>query len=247
MPDLKVENKKENPALKVEEMARAGLHFGHRKFRLHPKMKPYIFTIRNSISIIDLEKTAEKITETLDFIKNLVSEGKTLLLVGTKIQVKEMVKEIANECGILYVNEKWLRGTFTNFDIINKRISYYRSLEQKITSGELEKYTKKERAKFNQELLKLKSKLEGIKTMEKLPDAIFVLDIDKDEIAVKEAKKKNIKVIGIVDTISDPSTVDYMIPANDDATSSVKFILDRVKEVILKARKEAPKTKTEKE
>lgn len=230
----------------IEEMAKAGLHFGHRKFRLHPKMKPYVFGIRNSISLIDLEKTAEKLTEALKFIRSLVMEGKTLLLVGTKIQVKGITKQMAEECGLPYINEKWLRGTFTNFEIIKKRIDYFRSLEQKIAGGELEKYTKKEKINFGKELERLRSKLEGIKTMDKLPDAIFILDIVKDAVAVKEALAKKVKIIGIADTASDPSKIDYPIPANDDAASSVKYILEAVKREVLDAKLKHPKAEPEK-
>ncbi len=235
---METQNKAE---LNIEEMAKAGLHFGHRKFRLHPKMKPFVFGIRNSISLIDLEKTAEKMVEALDYIRSLVLEGKTLILVGTKIQTKDSVKKIAEECGLPYVNEKWLRGTFTNFEVIKKRIDYFRSLEQKIVAGELDKYTKKEQVMFGKQLERLRSRLEGIKSIERLPDAIFVLDIAKDAVAVKEARGKNIKVIGIADTSSDPSVIDYAIPANDDAVSSIKYILERMKEVILEAKENRPK------
>jgi len=223
-----------------EEMAKAGLHLGHRTSKINPKMKPYLFGARNAVHIIDLEKTAEKLKEALKFIQGIVSEGKTLLLIGTKIQVKDLVEALAKECGLPYVNERWLGGTFTNFETIKKRIEYFKDLENKKTSGELEKYTKKERAKIDKELKELQLKFGGIKNLKELPDAIFVLDMKKDNLAVKEAREKGIKVIGICDTNVDPTLADYPIPANDDARSAVEYILGKLKEVILKTN---PKSK----
>lgn len=222
--------------LDTEEMARAGLHFGHRTSRIHPKMMPYLYGARNTVHIIDLEKTKEKFEEALKFIQGLISGNKILLLVGTKIQVKEAVKNIALELNLPYVNERWLGGTFTNFAVMRKRIEYFKELERKKSGGELEKYTKKERAKIDEELKDLGTKFGGIKDLERLPDAIFVLDMKKDVLAVKEAKMKGIKVIGISDTNIDPTLADYPIPANDDAVPSVKYILEKVKEVILKVK-----------
>lgn len=225
---------KGNFQLDIEEMAKMGLHFGHRTSRVHPKMEPYLYGVRNTVHIIDLEKTKEKLKEALKFIQELISENKILLLVGTKIQAKNLVKEMAKELNLPYIAERWLGGTFTNFGVIRKRIEYFKDLEKKKTEGELEKYTKKERAKIDQELRDLEIKLGGIKNLEKLPDAIFVLDMKKDALAVKEARQMGVKVIGISDTNVDPTLADYPIPANDDAISSVKYILEKVKEIILK-------------
>ena len=222
--------------LDIEEMAKAGLHFGHRTSKVHPKMEPYLYGIRNTVHIIDIEKTAEKLKEALKFIQELISENKILLLVGTKIQVKDLIESVAKDCSLPYVTNRWLGGTFTNFETILKRIEYFKDLEKKRAEGELEKYTKKEKAEIDQELKKLEIKFGGIKNLEKLPDAIFVLDMKKDALAVKEARMKGIKVIGISDSNTDPTLADYPIPANDDAISSVKYILEKVKEVILKAR-----------
>jgi len=222
--------------LDIKEMAQAGLAFGHRTSRLHPKMEPYLAEIKNTVHIIDLEKTAEKLKSALKFIQELISQNKTLLLVGTKIQVKKLVKEMADECGLAYVNERWVGGTFTNFEVIKKRIEYFKNLEKEKERGELEKYTKKEKRKINEQIEKLKIKFGGIKNLEKLPDAIFVLDMKKDHLAVKEARMKGIKVVAIADTNVDPSLADYPIPANDDAVSSVKYILDKTKKVIKKAK-----------
>lgn len=231
--------KKDILELNVEEMAQAGLHFGHRTSSVHPKMKPYIFGTRGGVHILDLDKTKEKFQEVLKFIEDLISESKTLLLVGTKIQIKTLVEKMAEECDLPYVSERWLGGTFTNFNSFLKRIEYYKNLEEQKKGGGLEKYTKKEQASFGKEIKDLEIKFKGIKNLQKLPDAIFVCNMKQDKLAVKEAKMKGIKVIGISDTNIDPSQADLFIPANDDAISSVKYILEKVKAVILKAK---PKT-----
>jgi len=222
--------------LDTEEMARAGLHFGHKTSRVHPKMMPYLDGVRNTIHIIDIEKTKEKLSEALRFIQQLISENKILLIVGTKVQVKGLVKGLVQELALPYVTERWLGGTFTNFETIRKRVEYFKDLERKKKAGELEKYTKKERAKIDQELRDLEIKFGGIKDLERLPDAILVLDMKKDDLAVKEARMKGIKVIAISHSNTDPTLADYPIPANDDAISSVKYILDKVAEVIKKTK-----------
>ena len=231
--------------LEVDEMAQAGLHFGHRTSKVHPKMKPYIFGVRGSVHIMDLDKTKEKLQEVLEFIGKLISENKILLLVGTKIQTKDLVKKTAQDCGLPYVSERWLGGTFTNFSAVLKRIEYYKNLEKQKAEGELEKNTKKEQANFDKQLQDLEVKFGGVKDLQRLPDAIFVCDMRKDKLAVKEAKMKNVKVIGISDTNTDPNQADFFIPANDDAISSVKYILDKVKETILKTKSEVRSTKSE--
>ena len=227
----------------IEEMTQAGVHLGHRTSRFHPKMKPYLFGTRNTTHVIDLEKTAEKLNQALEFISQIISEGKVLLLVGTKIQAKDMVKTTAEECQLPFISERWLGGTFTNFETIKKRIDYFKDLEKKKIQGELEKYTKKERIDIDKELRNLEIKVGGIKNLTKLPEAIFVMDMRKDNLAIKEAKNKNVKVIAIADTNVDPSNADYPIPANDDATSSLAYILGKVKEVVLKNK---PKTEDNK-
>jgi len=233
----KEDMEKENPFnLNVEEMARAGLHFGHKTSKVHPKMFPFIFGVRNTVHIIDLEKTKQKFEEALKFIQELVSQNKVILFVGTKPQIKDLVKEIATELGYPYVNERWLGGTFTNFEVIKKRAEYLKDLEKKKAEGFFEKYIKRERAEIEKKIQKLEKKFGGIKNLEKLPDAIFVCDMVKDKLAVKEARRKGVKIIAISDTNADPTLADYPIPANDDAISSVKYILEKVKEVILKAK-----------
>jgi small subunit ribosomal protein S2 len=199
-------------------------------------MKPFLAGVKNTIHIIDLEKTAQKLKEALKFIQELTSENKILLIVGTKIQIKDLVKEVATELNLPYANERWLGGTFTNFEVIKKRIDYFKDLEKKMAEGAFEKYTKKEKAKIEQEIKDLEIKFGGLRNLERLPDAIFVLDMIKDETAIREAKRKGIKIIGIAHTNVDPSLADYPIPASDDAISSVKYILEKVKEAILKTK-----------
>jgi small subunit ribosomal protein S2 len=222
--------------LSVEEMAEAGVNFGHRVSRLHPKMKPYITGVKNNIHIIDLEKTAKELEKALKFIEKLVSEGKTILFVGTKIQIRGQIKAIADECKFPYVAERWLGGMFTNFETISKRVGYFKDLEAKRISGEFEKYTKKERMKIDKELKILKTKFEGVKNMIKLPEAVIVFGADKDITCIREAKIKAIKIIALCDTNINPEIADYPIPANDDALSSVQYILDKIKEAILNSK-----------
>jgi small subunit ribosomal protein S2 len=229
---------KEDIKLETEEMAKAGLHFGHKTSKLHPKMLPYIFGARNNIHIIDLEKTKEKLKEALNFIQELIKEKKVILIVGTKIQLRELVKEFANQFNFPYINYRWLGGTFTNFNVIKKRVEYLKELEEKKEKGEFEKYTKKEKMILEKKFLKLKDKFEGIKNLEKLPDAVLILDMEKERLAVKEARKMGIKIIAISHTNVDPTLADFPIPANDDAISSVEYILDKIKEAILKVKKD---------
>jgi small subunit ribosomal protein S2 len=233
---MEEKTKKSEFKLNAEDMAQAGLHFGHRTSKVNPKMQPYIFGVRNGLHIIDLEKTIEKLEETLKFIQKLVMENKVILIVGTKIQAAELIKEISKECNLFYVTERWLGGTFTNFETILKRIESFRDLELKKSSGELDKYTKKERAIFDKKLNNFEIKFGGMKSITKLPDAIIVLDMKKDALAVKEARAKGIKIIAIAHTNVDPRLADYPIPANDDSASSLKYILEKIKEAILKVR-----------
>jgi len=231
--------------LSVEEMAKAGLQFGHKKSKVHPKMKPYIFGVRNTIFIIDLERTKDKFEAALDYLKTLVAQGKTILMVGTKAQSKKLINEAAVATGMPYVNERWLGGTFTNFKIIKKRLDYFNGLERKVAAGEFEKYTKKEQANIQKEIKTLQKKFGGIKMMDKIPDAIFVVDMQKDKLAAKEARENGIKVIGVTDINIDPDTADYPIIANDDSVSSLKYILEQVKGAILEGKKSAAEPPTE--
>jgi small subunit ribosomal protein S2 len=238
MAQTKDKNKKLNFEIDPLEMVKAGLHFGHKTSSIHPKIKPFLFGARGGVHIFDVEKTSEKLKEALEFIQTTISEGKTMLLVGTKIQARRIVEETAKECGLPYVVERWLGGTFTNFETLKKRIDYFKDLENKKLTGELEKYTKKERADFDKELEILRMKFEGLRNLKALPDVIFLADMKKDILAVREAKIKGLKIIGIADTNIDPTLADYPILANDDAMPGIRFILDKIKEVVLKSKPE---------
>jgi len=216
-----------------EEMIKAGLGFGHKKSKLHPKMKDYVAKQKDKIYLIDLEKTAEKLGEALDFIKQVKQEGKTILFVGTKMAARDLVEETAKACNCPFVNERWIGGTFTNFKEIRKRINYFKDLESKTKDSDFEKnYVKKERLSIQKELERMNAKFRGIKEMEELPAAVFALSADQESIAIKEAKKIGIKIVAVVDTDTDPTGIDYPIPANDDAFSSIEYILNKVQEVL---------------
>jgi len=224
--------------INIEEMEKAGVGFGHKVSKLHPKMKQYVSGIKNNVHIFDLEKTAQELEKALAFISKLASEGKTIAFIGTKIQIRGLVQSAAQDSGMPYVTERWLGGTFTNFETIQKRVAYFKDLEKKRETGELAKYTKKERLDFDKEIDALKVKFEGIRNMSKLPDAVLICGLDKDLTCAKEAKIKGIKIISIVDTNLNPDIVDYSIPANDDAISSVSYILNLVKNCIINSRME---------
>lgn len=227
----------------IQEMMQTGMHLGHKTSKLNPKMSDFILGIRNTVHVIDLEKTAQELELALKFIEDLTKKGGNLLLVGTKTPLKDLVKKTAQECDRPYVTERWLGGAFTNFDVIIKRAQYFKDLLRQQEEGKFEKYTKKERIKIEKEINDLRGKFDGLKDLTKLPEAIFVCDAVKDGLALKEARMKGIKTIAIVDTNADPSLVDYPIPANDDAISAVSYILDQVKGVILKNKSEASNPK----
>lgn len=217
----------------IEEMMKAGLHFGHRTSRTHPKMKQYISGVRSTVHIIDLEKTKEKLDEALQVLKEWRAEGKVILFVGTKIQMRIILTETAKALGYPYVVNRWIGGTLTNFDGISKRLEHFLELERQKKEGELDKYTKKERLEIDKELGTLEMKFGGIKELEKLPDAVFMIDADENVLAIREAKAVNIPVVAITDTNINPETVTYPIPANDDALSSVTYLLEKIKEALL--------------
>lgn len=218
------------------EMLKAGVHFGHKKSLWNPKMSPYIFTTRNGIHVLDLEKTKKKLDEALDFAKKTAAAGGTILFVGTKRQAKEEVKEAAESCGMPYVVTRWLGGTFTNFRTIQRTIKKMDRLERMIADDEIKKYTKKEQLMIAREVEKMKTFFSGIKEMKKLPEAIFVLDAKYDHIPVEEARQTKVKVIGLVDTNSDPSKVDYLIPSNDDAIKVIALMTEIMAEAIKEGR-----------
>jgi small subunit ribosomal protein S2 len=223
-------------SLDLEEMAGVGVQFGHKVSKLHPKMKQFVSGIKNNVHVFDLEKTAKSMEKAMDFVSRLVADGKSIVFVGTKIQLKGLVQSAAEECEIPYVTERWLGGTFTNFETIQKRVTYFKELETKKATGGLEKYTKKERLNFDKEIALLKNKFDGIKNMSKLPDAVVIFGLDKDITCAKEAKKKGIKIVALCDTNVNPDIADYAIPSNDDAISAVKYIAVKIKETILNSK-----------
>ena len=219
------------------ELLKSGAHFGHTTSRWNPKMKPYIYTVRNNIHILDLEKTKKSLNKAMEFAKQTASKGGNILFVGTKRQSKDIIKHSAESCGMPFVNVRWLGGTFTNFRTIQRTIRKLERLEGLKASGELEsKYTKKERLLIEREIEKMKKLFEGIQNMKKLPEAIFVTDVKHDNIAVKEAKKSKLKVIGLVDTNSNPQDLDYAIPCNDDATKAIQLMCTALAEAVNEGR-----------
>ena|SRR3989338_1323067 len=215
------------------ELLKSGAHFGHSTARWNPKMKPYIFTVRNNIHILDLEKTRQRMLVAASFVSDTVAMGGTILFVGTKRQSKDIIKKVAEQAGQPYINVRWLGGTFTNFKTIQRTVRKLEKLRELKTSGELEsRYTKKERLLVVREIEKLEKLFEGIQGMRKLPEAIFVADINYDDISVAEARKVKVKVVGVVDSNSDPSKVDYPIPCNDDATRAIELIATVIGEAV---------------
>lgn len=222
--------------ISMKQLLEAGVHFGHQTRRWNPKMKRYIFTERNGIYIIDLQKTVKKVEEAYNFTKNLAAEGGKILFVGTKKQAQDSVKEEAVRSGMYYVNQRWLGGTLTNFETIQKRIKRLKDIEKMQENGTFEVLPKKEVVQLKKELERLEKFLGGIKDMKDLPDALFIIDPRKERIAVAEAHKLNIPIIGIVDTNCDPDEIDVVIPANDDAIRTVKLLTSKMADAILEAK-----------
>jgi small subunit ribosomal protein S2 len=220
----------------MKQLLEAGVHFGHQTRRWNPKMAPYIFTERNGIYIIDLQKTVKKVEEAYNFVRDLATQGQTMLFVGTKKQAQEAVKEEAIRCDMFYVNERWLGGMLTNFQTIQKRINRLRELEDMETKGMFEVLPKKEVITLRHEMERLQKFLGGIKNMHKLPGALFIIDPRKERIAVAEARNLGIPIVGIVDTNCDPDEIDYVIPGNDDAIRAVKLLTAKVADAILEGR-----------
>jgi small subunit ribosomal protein S2 len=224
--------------LAMKDLLEAGVHFGHQTKRWNPKMKPYIFGERSGIYILDLGKTVRMFKTAEDFVRQLAAEGKTVLFVGTKRQAQDVIAEEATRAGMYYVNERWLGGLLTNFTTIQRSIARLRDLEAMASDGRYEFMPKKEIARAEKEKRKLLKNLEGIRNMSRLPDALFVVDTRKEKIAVDEARKLKIPVIGIVDTNCDPDEVDFAIPGNDDALRAIRLFAARVADVILDGRGE---------
>jgi small subunit ribosomal protein S2 len=223
-------------SISVKQLLEAGAHFGHLTGHWHPRMKSYIFTQRNGIHIIDLEQTVGMMDKACAYIRDLVSNGQSILFVGTKKQAQEIVEEETKRCGMYYVNQRWLGGMLTNFGTIQSRIDYLVRLEDRKNKGELDYLSKKEKMKVEKEIARLNKLLGGFKEMTNLPGAIFVIDPTKEKIALAEAKKVGIPIVAIVDTNCDPTGIDYLIPANDDAIKAIKLICSKVADSVLEGK-----------
>lgn len=219
-----------NYVVPLEELLEAGAHFGHQARRWNPKMAPYIYTSRDGVHIFDLVKTQQGLETACQFGEELGKQGKTLLMVGTKRQAQAIIKEEAQKAGAFYMSERWLGGVMTNWSEIKKRIDLLVEMQQKRDSGEYAKYTKRENVLIDRQIAQLTRFLGGLVGLSGLPDALFIVDIHKEVAAVKEARAKDIPVVGMVDTNSDPTLVDYVIPVNDDAVRSVKLVVGKIAE-----------------
>src|SRR5918996_1613026 len=220
----------------MKDLLEAGVHFGHQTKRWNPKMKGYIFGERNGIYILDLNKTVKLFREAEEYVTNLAAEGKTILFVGTKRQAQDVISEEAQRCGMFFINQRWLGGLLTNFTTIQRSLGRLRDLESMATDGRYDTLSKKEIARNEKEKRKLLKNLEGIQQMSRLPDAIFVVDTRKEKIAVDEARKLKIPVIGIVDTNCDPDEVDFVIPGNDDALRAIRLFASKIADAVTSGR-----------
>jgi len=220
----------------IKQLLEAGAHFGHQTGRWHPRMKNYIFTKRNGIHIIDLEKTAVMLDKACAFIREIVSQGETILFVGTKKQAQESVAEEAKRCGMYYVNLRWLGGMLTNFATIQARVDQLVRLEDQNARGELGRLTKKEAGKITDKIAHLNMQMGGFKEMTRLPGALFIVDPTKEKIALAEGKRMSIPVVAIVDTNCNPEEIDHIIPANDDAIRAVKLICSKIADAVLEGK-----------
>jgi small subunit ribosomal protein S2 len=223
-------------AIALKDLLEAGVHFGHQTKRWNPKMKEYIFGERNGIYIMDLGKTLKLFRDAEEFVSRLASEGRTILFVGTKRQAKDVIAEEALRCGMYFVNERWLGGLLTNFATIQRSLGRLRDIEAMATDGRYDTLSKKEIARNEKERKKLQKNLEGIRGMARLPDAVFIVDTKKEQIAVDEARKLKIPVIGIVDTNCDPDEVDFVIPGNDDALRAIRLFASRMADAVMNGR-----------
>jgi small subunit ribosomal protein S2 len=221
--------------ISMKQLLEAGVHFGHQTRRWNPKMARYIFTERNGIYIIDLQKTVKKVDEAYNFVRELAATGGKMLFVGTKKQAQESVAEEAARCGMYYINQRWLGGTLTNFSTIQKRVARLHQLNKMENDGTFELLPKKEVILLRKEMERLEKFLGGISEMKRLPDAMFVIDPRKERIAVAEARKLGIPIVGIVDTNCDPDEIDYVIPGNDDAIRAVKLLTGKIADAIMEA------------
>lgn len=220
----------------MKELLEAGVHFGHRTQRWNPKMEPYIYTARKGIYIINLQESLRLLEIAYNFVRDKAAEGATFLFVGTKRQAQDIIREEATRCGAFYVNNRWLGGLLTNFKTIKKRIDRLVELEELEESGRLDELPKKEQAKLKRELTKLRKNLGGVKSMERVPDVLYIVDPRKEKIAVAEANILGIPTVAIVDTNCDPDDIDYVIPGNDDAIRAIRLITSKIADAIIEGR-----------
>ena len=225
-----------SPVVTMKALLESGVHFGHRTNKWNPKMRQFIFTERNGIHIIDLQQTVNLLDDAYNFVRDRVSEGGTVLFVGTKRQAQDTIQEESQRCGMPYVNERWLGGTITNWFTIQKRIFELERLERMRDSGELDLLTKKEGLMIEREIERLEHRLSGIRTMKRLPDILFVVDISREDTAVHEANLKDIPVIAMVDTNCDPKNIDYVIPSNDDAIRAIKLLVGKMADAVMEGK-----------
>lgn len=225
--------------IELVELLKAGVHFGHQRSRWHPKMAPYVFTVRNGICIINLEQTADKLRQAMAFAREVVAKGGTVLYVGTKRQAREIILEAARRVSMPLVTERWVGGTFTNFATVSKIITKLTQLKSDRDSGAFGKYTKKERLVIQREIERLEEIIGGISSLEKLPAAVFIVDLKHERTAVREARKLRIPIIALADTNTNPEGIDYPIPANDDASKSIRLITEFITEAIEEGKHEA--------
>jgi len=216
----------------MAEMVKAGIHLGHAKTKNHPSMLPYIFGVRNTVAVLDLTKTKEKLAEAIEFLKSVAARGGVVLLVGTRPAARKAILEAAERTHMPYFIERWIGGTLTNFKVISKRVEYMETLEKEKASGEFEKYTKRERMKKEEEIVRLRRFFDGLRALKRLPDAVFIVDITHDTTAVREAKRVKVPVVALADTNSDITLIDHPIPSNDDALPAVRYMVGKIGEAI---------------
>lgn len=222
----------------LTEMLQAGVHFGHQVSRWHPKMKPFIFSQRNGVHIIDLQETQKRLEQTLATVKDMAANGKKIVFITTKPQGREMVKQAAQDCGMPYLVDRWIGGLLTNFPEIRKLIKKYISLKEKQASGELERYTKKEQLDIAKMLEKMDENIGGLTALDKMPEVLFIPSVQREKTAIIEANKMNVEVVGVCDTNANPHKVTHVIPANDDAVNSLKMVVTLVADAIKEGRAE---------
>ncbi len=233
MAKAKKETKKtKKPEITLKALLEAGCHFGHQARRWNPKMRPYLYDVRDGIHIFDLVKTKEGLEKAIEAVRKMAAEGKRIVFVGTKRQARAIVEEEAKKAGVPWISERWVGGTLTNWEQIKKNIDKLAEMTEKRKKGEYKKYTKKEQLLLDKEIARLQKFYGGLAGLEKAPEVLFVVDVKKEDVAVREAKKKEVPVIALVDSDSNPDWADWVIPANDDAVGSIKFIVEKIGEAV---------------